>query len=186
MEGANNPRRSFLGKALKTTVGLAVLSSTTTLRALTKNEQPEGYNPYASERQDIRRDPFGKHVEIKGKIFDAKGKVPLKNATVEVWHLSPDSKKYRHRTKLYTNGFGEYRLLTDVPERVYGKSRRIHFKVSKGAVSYTTELAMNDWGAHISSIHWEKNRQLGEALLFPKHENVANRLKIDFNISLIN
>lgn len=181
------PRRSFLGKTLMATVGLACVSSTSVLNAFTAKESPfEGYNPYAEAKTDLRVNSFGKHVAISGKIFESSGKIPLSNALVEVWHMSPGSKKFRHRTKLKTNAFGEYRFITDLPNRKMGKHYKVYFKVSNSETSYFTELSFNNHDAFISDKHWENNNQLGDELLFPTYTTFLNRSTIQFNMALTN
>ncbi|MCW5517438.1 hypothetical protein [Muriicola sp. Z0-33] len=182
------PRRAFLGKALMATAGIASISSTTTLRALTTNESPyKGYNPFAVEKNDLRTFPsypFGEHIEVRGKIFNEAGAATLDNCLLEVWHLSPNSTKYRHRGKLRTNEAGEYKFITDFPNREMGKNYKIYFKVTKGDNAYFTELSFNNTQAFISGKHWEKNNQLGEALLFPNKKTFANKTSMEFNIAL--
>ena len=182
------PRRAFLGKTLMATAGLACLSSSSALNAFTGNESPyDGYNPFAVVKNDLRTFPtlpFGEHFEVSGKIYDASGTSPLKNCTVEVWHLSPNSKKYKHRAKFHTNELGEYQFITDKPNRHLGKNYKIYFKVSKHNSSYFTALSFNNTQAFISGKHWEKNNQLGDELLFPKKNTSLNKTTIEFNIAL--
>ena len=182
------PRRAFLGKALMATAGIASISSTSTLRAFTGNESPfEGYNPFVVVKNDLRTfpsSPFGEYFEVNGKIYNAEGTRPLSNCSIEVWHLSPNSSKYRHRAKFYSNELGEYRFITDRPNRKLGKNYKIYFKVTKGDTSYFTELSFNNTQAFISGKHWEKNHQLGDELLFPKKATASNKTTIAFNISL--
>ena len=181
----NTSRRLFLRNTAIATTGMALLSSNAVLHAMTKKESPfNGYNPYAEETTDLRSSSiFGKHITVKGKIYDKSGNFPLANTKVEVWHLSPNSKKYRHRAILTTNSLGEYQFITDFPNREYGKSPRIFFKVSKNEASYFTELFVSDFGANISGKHWEENNQLGKEL-FPKKETFLDQTTFTFNISL--
>lgn len=181
------PRRSFLGKTLMATAGLACVSSTSVLNAFTGEESPfSGYNPYAERKKDLRVNTFGKHVSVSGKIYDSKGKTPLGHTMVEVWHLSPGSAKFRHRAKLMTNEYGDYEFITDFPNREMGKHHKIYFKISKVNETYFTELSFNNFNAFISDKHWENNNQLGDKLLFPTHTTFLNRSSIKFNISLTN
>jgi len=181
----NTSRRLFLRNSAIATTGMAFLSSTSVLHALTREESPfEGYNPYAETKTDLRASRFfGKHITVKGKIFDKNGTFSIANAKVEVWHLSPNSTKYRHRAILKTNNSGEYQFITDFPNREYGKIARIFFKVSKNETSYFTELFVSDFGANISGKHWEENNKLGKEL-FPKKETFFNKTTFTFNISL--
>ncbi len=181
------PRRSFLGKTVMATAGLACISSTSTLQAFTGKESPfKGYNPYAERKTDLRVNSFGKHIAISGKIYDSQGKTPLRNAMVEVWHLSPGSNKFRHRAKLITDEYGDYEFITDLPNREIGKHHKVYFKVSKASETYFTELSFNSFDAFISDKHWEKNKQLGDQLLFPTYNTFLNQSNIEFNIALTN
>ena len=184
------PRRAFLRKTLKASAGLACISSTSAIKAFGSNASPfMGYNPFAVEKNDLRTFPaypFGESIVVTGRIFDAVGKNPLANCMIEVWHMSPNSSKYRHRAKLHTNDKGEYFFITDKPNREMGKTYKIYFKLSQNGEAYFTELSFNNTQAFISDKHWEKNNQLGDDLLFPKKKSTQNTTKIQFNIALAN
>jgi protocatechuate 3,4-dioxygenase beta subunit len=164
--------------------GLAVLTPVLT-SAFTASESPYlGYNQYAETKSDLRAGIFNTNsVTVKGTIYKKDGTSPIKNATVEVWHLSPNSTKYRHRAKLQTDEQGNYEFITDFPNKEEGKSPRIYFKVSNSEDSSFTELILNNSGAHISCEHWKKNNQLGDKL-FPKREDFLNQSTVQFNISI--
>ena len=49
-----------------------------------------------------------------------------------------------------------------------------------------TELMVSEFDAFISGEHWEKNNQLKEELLFPKHSKYDLKTEVIFNISLTN
>lgn len=180
--------RSLLDKTQIPADGLASRSSTNFLRALKTLEIPyEGYNPFAVEKNDLRTFPsypFGQHLEVSGKVFDADGKVPLADCVMEIWHLSPNSTKYTHKAKLRTNEFGEYYFITDQPKRELGKNYKIYFKVTKGSDSYFSELSFNNTQAFISGKHSEKNKELGNDLLAPKKRNFINKTALVFNLKL--
>lgn len=183
--GKSTSRRSFLSNSLMATTSLAILGSTGIARAFTSDESPfQGYNPFAPFSSDLRTYPFGEHVAVIGNIYDEKGITPLSGVSVEVWHLSPNTKKYRHRAKLQTDNSGTYRFITDLPGREMGKNFKVYFKISKAELTYFTELSFNNSAAFISGKHWEKNHQLGEERLFPKHKTLLNTSTINFNISL--
>ncbi len=167
------------------TTSITLLSSTSVLHAFTNEECPfNGYNPYAEETTDLRSSTLGgKHITVKGNIYDSMGTFTIPDAKIEVWHLSPNSTKYRHRSKLKTNSAGEYKFITDFPNREKGKSAKIYFKVSNNETSYFTELSLNNQGAYISGKHWEKNNQLGKRL-FPQKETFLGQSTITFNISI--
>lgn len=185
--GKTKSRRSFLGNSLKAASSLALLGATDVVHAITSDTSPfTGYNPFAPLKSDLRIDPFGKHIQVSGQIYDHKGLNTLKDAQVEVWHLSPNSERYRHRSRLYTDASGHYSFITDLPNRELGKHHKIYFKVSDKGKSYFTELSFNNTGAFISDKHWEKNHQLGEKKLFPQLKTFVNQSNITFNISLNN
>ena len=175
-------RRLFLYKSALATTGLAFLSSNV-VNAFTHKSPYEGYNPYADAKTDLRAKIFGEHVRVKGTVYDETGLLPLPDALVEVWHLSPNSLKFKHRTKLQADSLGQYDLITDFPGREPTKGMRIYFKVTNSNTTRFTELALDKSGANITSKHWEENRQLGKKLL-PKAKKTLNTLTIDFNISI--
>ncbi|WP_372792597.1 hypothetical protein [Lutibacter sp.] len=178
-------RRLFLRKTAFATTGIAMLSSNSILNAFSLHESPfMGYNAYAEEKTDLRTSSFsGKHITVQGKIYDKTGLFSMPNTTVEVWHLSPGSSKYRHQGKMKTNETGEYHFITDFPNKEEGKASRVYFKVSTNETTYFTELLLNDFDAHFTGKHWEENNQLGENL-FPIKEGSKNSSTITFNISI--
>lgn len=174
-------RRLFIRNVSLASLGAVYLSSTPSLSAFTLDDRSfDGYNPYAEEKTDLRVSKLlGKHIKVKGKIYCKNNITPIEGAKLEVWHLSPNSTKYRHHAKLTTNKAGEYSFITDFPGKEAGKMSRIYFKLSKGDTAYTTQLLLNDRGAHITGKHWEKNHHLGELLLPVKEQS-----NIQFNISI--
>lgn len=164
--------------------GLAVLTPAVT-SAFTTSESPfDGYNPYAEAKNDLRTSIFNTNtISVKGTIYKKDGVTPLKDALVEVWHLSPNSSKYRHRTKLRTDDQGRYKFLTDFPNKEVGKCSRIYFKLSDAERTQFTELILTTTGGHISGEHWEKNKHLGDKL-FPKQSDFLNQTTIQFNVSI--
>lgn len=179
----NSSRRLFLQRSMLATTGVALLTTGIT-QAFTTASPYEGYNPYTEEKNDLRFSSIlGKHVTVKGKVYDKSGAIPISNTIIEVWHLSPNSKKYRHKAQLRTNEIGEYQFITDFPNNVEGKMPRIYFKISSKNDSYFTELAITDFGAHISDKHWVKNKVLGKKM-FPTHKTLFNQTHIIFNLSI--
>lgn len=181
----NSSRRLFLRKTAMAATGIALVSTPSLLNALTKDESPfNGYNPFAEEKTDLRTSLIGKEMIVKGTLYDSTGNRPVSNAKVEVWHLSPESKKYNHRGKMYTDANGAYKFISDWPNREHGKQPRIYFKVSKNDTEYFTELIFNNIGAHISCKHWENQQVLGEEKLFPTMKTSFNTTEINFNLSI--
>lgn len=176
-------RRLFLQKSAMATTGLALLSSG--VANAFSNEIPyPGYNPYSEENTDLRTSLIGEHVYIKGILYDKSGVTPVSGAVIEVWHLSPNSGKFRHRAKLTTDNQGAYQFITDFPKREIAKTPQIFFKIShKDRISFT-ELALDHSGGYITSKHWEENQLLRDKL-FPTMRKFLNTSIINFNL-LIN
>jgi hypothetical protein len=174
-------RRLFLAKSALLTTGLALIPSST-LTANSKECPFEGYNPYADFKSDIRKQFFGKELEVSGVLYNKDGS-PVPYAVLEIWHLSPESKKFRHRTKVRTNENGEYKLITDFPAREEAQSARVYFKISNNNKSRYSELVVSEFGGYITSTHWQENRELGDKL-FPTSDKFLNKTSINFNISI--
>lgn len=178
-----NSRRNFLRNSIVVAAGFAISPKTVVANNLTDVSGKLG-NSDVFKVVDLRKSKlFGKHVTIKGKIYNSEGTSPLANVNLDVWHFSPGSKIRKHKATLKTNSLGEYIFKTDFPEKLNGKSPRVHFKVSKGAKEYGTELIINHTGANISEKHWTENKQLGNKL-FPSKEDFLNSSTITFNISI--
>lgn len=135
-------------------------------------------------KTDIRKNFFGKQIEITGQIFDATGKNPLEGVQVEFWHLSPNSNVLGHKGNMITDENGFYQIFTDYPNREVGKHTAVHFKISKDEQSSLTELKFSDFGAHITDKHWEANNMLDNNLLFPKLEKALYKTKLNFNFTI--
>lgn len=175
-------RRLFLQKSALATTGVALLSSGIA-NAFTNEIPYDGYNPYSENKTDLRTTIFEKHVRVKGTVYDKTGSIPVPNAAIEVWHLSPNSTKYRHRTKLRTDHLGQYNFITDFPNREVAQVSRIYFKLSHKDNSLYTELAVDQTGASVTSKHWEENQHLGDKL-HPSSENFLQTTTINFNLSI--
>ena len=174
-------RRQFLQKTALATTGITLLSSEIA-NAMISEAPFEGYNPFAKATNDLRTNPFSKHLNVSGLVVDKHGQV-IPNAIVESWHLSPGTNKFRHHAKFQADKHGRYQFKTDIPEKQHGKLRRIYFKVSDAhGTSNYSELVLNSSGASITSKHWEQNKHLGEAVL-PQSKTLSNSTKITFNIS---
>jgi len=176
-------RRVFLGKTAAVIAGTAFFSSHISLGNILNDPAPfDGYNPFAEEKNDLRTGLFNTNsIKVTGKVYTRDGLQTIPNAKIEVWHLSPNSNKYRHRAKLKTNSAGEYNFITDFPNKEKGDAK-IYFKVSNNDTSYFTELFLNDYGAFITGKHWEENNQLRDKL-FPKKDSFLGQSTCSFNIS---
>ena len=175
-------RRLFLQKSAIATTGIVLMSSG--IVSAFSNENPyEGYNTFAEEKTDLRTTIFGNHIRVGGVIYDETGTIPVEGATLEVWHLSPNSTKFRNRAKLCTNNSGEYDFITDFPNNEPGQTSKIYFKITYNHSSYFTDLSLNNFGVYISSKHWEENQSLGKKL-FPKEKKSFGTRQLNFNISI--
>lgn len=175
-------RRLFLQKSAIAATGIVLMSSGVV--SAFSNENPyEGYNTFAEEKTDLRTTIFGNHIRVGGVIYDETGTIPVEGATLEVWHLSPNSTKFRNRAKLCTNKSGEYDFITDFPNNEPGQTSKIYFKITYNHSSYFTDLSLNNFGVYISSKHWEENQSLGKKL-FPKEKKSFGTRQINFNISI--
>jgi len=178
----SSSRRLFLQKSALATTGLAFLSSGV-VNAFSAEIPFEGYNPYAEEKNDLRTSSFGEHIRIKGVVLDQTGSLPLSNVMIEVWHLSPESNKYRHHAKFKTDSAGCYNFITDFPAKDESKANKIYFKLSDNSSERFNELYVDRQGANITCKFWKENQQLGEKLL-PTTEKLLGALTINFNMSL--
>lgn len=176
-------RRNFMRNSAYAITGLAVLTPTLT-SAFAPSNPFMGYNQYAETKSDLRTGWHnGTSVTVKGTIFNEDGSIPMEGALVEVWHLSPNSSKYRHQAKLHADEYGNYQFITDFPNREEGKNARIYFKVSTDTNTRFTELLLNSTGPQITADHWKEHNKLGNKL-FPKKEDFLNQSIINFNISI--
>ena len=177
------PRRRFIQNTLKATSCLVILpSATLAAKPLSSNSALEKKIPRTKLKDDIRKNPFGKHLKVTGKVFDRETLLPISGVLVEFWHFS--SKDIERRGNLLTNAEGEYRLLTGIPDKLEGKMPRLYFKVSHQDKTMTTELLCNKSRAEITGEHWESHRVLSEGLLFPKLKKQLNTIHINFNLTL--
>lgn len=185
MKQINTTRRSFLGKTTAIIAGSALLSSQFAFGNILADSPPfEGYNPYAENTNDLRKGFYNSdNVKVSGTVFAKDGLSGVPHAKIEVWHLSPGIKKFRHHAKFYADEAGNYSFLTDFPDRTEGKKPRIFFKISKDDKSEFSELLMDHHMAHINEIHWAKHEILGDRRYPTFHKNLQGK-EIQFNITL--
>jgi len=177
-------RRGFLGNLTLATTGFALLSTASVVSALTADQQVSySNNAQPNTNADMRQSLLGKHVSIKGTVFNKDGSATVPNARIEVWHLSPNSKDFGHRATFTSDVNGNYSFITDVPYTKNGTISSIHFKISSRESSYVSQLWMNEHSAYIHSDHWERNQHLGE-LLLPQKIYGLLRDEIKFNFSI--
>jgi hypothetical protein len=176
-------RRNFMRNSAYAITGMAVLSPTLT-SAFAPSNPFMGYNEYAETKSDLRTGWYNDNaITVKGTIFNKDGSNTMDGALVEVWHLSPNSSKFRHHAKLTADEYGNYQFITDFPNREEGKNARIYFKVSTPENTRFTELLLNSSGPQITGEHWKDHNKLGNKL-FPKKEDFLNHSTINFNISI--
>jgi hypothetical protein len=178
-------RRNFIKNIALTTTGVALLSSSSIAQAFTGNESPfEGYNPYSEEKTDLRKfSLFENSVTVKGTLFNKSNLKELSKATIEVWHLSPNSKKYNHQAKMKVNDKGEYSFITDFPNNETGRYPKVFFKITTNEKTYFTSLSLTKDNAFIDQKHYEENTVLGEKL-FPTNKQINNQATVTFNIAV--
>jgi protocatechuate 3,4-dioxygenase beta subunit len=185
MDYKDSSRRSFLGKTSAAVLGVAVLSSQNVIASIFNSQAPfEGYNPYTDQCNDLRTQRFGTETLcIHGTLFCAASKAVIADAKIEVWHLSPQSKKYGHRGYFFTDSQGGYLFKTNFPNRKEGRAARIFFKISSDKGTEFTELLLDSNTAYINDKHWVKNKGLQEKL-FPKYNKGLFETNIEFNFTL--
>lgn len=175
-------RRNFLKNVALAGSGVAFLSSTSILQAFNGSDCPyEGYNPYSEEKTDLRTSVFlGNHITITGTVFSKLNLMAASQAKVEVWHLSPNSKNYRHQAKINVNQNGEYTFITDFPNRESGRYAKVFFKITEGTKVTFTELSLSDSNAYVNHKHYAEHIELGNDM-FPTTKTINNQKIITFN-----
>jgi hypothetical protein len=171
-------RRFFLRNTLMAAIGCSVLPSL----AIEANTKEELISPASNSNLQLEG-LTGKEIIVKGKIYNKTGLVTRSDASLEVWYLSPETKKYKYCKNIVLNDGGEFELATDFPAKELGKLPRLHFKVATKEKSYKTELLVNDFGAYISDKHWELNKQLGDNI-FPVKTDFDSYSELQFNLSI--
>lgn len=176
-----NARRNFLKNVALATSGVAFLSSTSVLQAFDGGNSPyEGYNPYSEEKTDLRSSAFfGNHIIIKGRVLGKSNLKSVSKAKIEVWHLSPNSGKFRHQAQMTANENGEYAFITDFPDREKGKYPKVFFKITDGRKVTFTELSLTETNAYINHKHYAENKMLGDKM-FPVMDSANNQKTITF------
>lgn len=153
--------------------------------AITSRQSPyPGYLPVAPVKSDLRVSFSGSHVQVQGLIIDQRTRILTDLIRLEIWHLSPNSYKYDHRAVTYTDKMGNYRFITDLPNRESGRDYKIYLRITHENKSYFTHLSFNHSAAFISTR--ENNRQIG---LSGEKKNLEesllkDRYIIGFNIAL--
>ena len=176
-------RRLFLRTAGITAAGITTMPSAFAMNSFSNAENLTV--PSLEEATEIMNQTtkVHEHVLIHGLVVDKVSKEPIKNAQLEVWHQSSEPGKFAFHSRLITDENGRYNFSTKRPGKLKGKSPRINFKLSKPDSSYTTELIVTDFGAHITDNHWVLNQQMGEQL-FPRQVDRESHTEFTFNLSI--
>lgn len=167
MKNQPSSRRSFLQKAALVTAGITVFSSSKTAANVFNSESPYPYyNPFTSEKTDLRS-PLStvSSVKVNGTLLDKITNLPIANAKVEVWHVSPGSTKVRHRAHFFTDAAGKYTFITDMPNRTDMGAPRIYFKFSDGSKIEQTQLLIGAADAYIDHNHWARQNKTNPNVL---------------------
>jgi len=102
-------------------------------------------------------------VRISGKILNKDCK-PLKNASINFWHASPegyyDSNGFGYRGFQKARSDGSYDLLTDIPGKYVGRTPHIHVKISAGKIELTTQLYFPNQLSNYSDYFFDKKLQM--------------------------
>lgn len=149
-------RRNFIRNSIFGITGLSCGTTAIAKAYFSMDEPFEGYNPFSEETTDLRQSKFyGDDLVVKGTLFNKTSHQALEFAQIEVWHLSPNSNKYRNRGKFMTDANGRYKFITQIPSKELGKPRKVFFKITLKNKSYYTQLIIGDNGAYITGEHWE-------------------------------
>lgn len=181
MKKQPSSRRSFLQKAALVTAGATLLSGTKTAASVFNlNANNTGYNPYTDNKTDLRTAfSTAPSVRVQGRVIDKYTQLPLANAKIEVWHISPGSSKVRHRAHFYTDATGAYSFITDEPGKTKEFAQRIHFKISSGSRVEQTQLILGTYNACIDNNHWDRQQAYNNSVL-PKVSINGGNKKITF------
>lgn len=186
MEKPISSRRSFIAKTSLAVVGTTLLTSASSFATIIGETIPfKGYRPTLEFNNDLRTLFSEKTLKISGTLFTSESNLePCANATIEVWHLSPNSKEYNHKGKFMTDENGTYTFYTDFPNRKEGFKPRVFFKVTAERKTVFTELVIDTHQTLITHKHWEQHNKLGE-YLFPiyKPSNTEGTIQFNFIIN---
>ncbi len=181
MKSTPSNRRSFLQKAALVTAGITVLSSTQSVANVFKSQSPiAGYNPYTANTTNLRTSfSSAEALKVNGTLLDKYTNLPISNAKIEIWHVSPGSSKVRHRAHFYTNANGNYSFITDMPNRSQEGSPRVNFKITSGDKVIYTQLLIGSCNAYIGHTHWEQQHKHNPAVL-PRFKKKSGTSQISF------
>lgn len=187
----NKQRRSFLKK-----VGLVLLGTQIVPADLLAEEgiaDLPHYVPHISEKTDLRKSFLeGSSLVFQGKLLSETSRMPISNATVEVWHCNSKGQYgYKaYRGKATTDSRGRYRFKTILPgqkkENGGKKMRRVHVLVkAKGYKSQFFDLLLDSKGyAYIDGNHWGENKLAQEGKM-PQSRKFLGEQYVMYNQALV-
>lgn len=178
-------RRSFLKNMVLAASGAALVSSSELFTSVLQDTAVyPGYNPFIELKTDLRLSQNGDNfIRIKGVVYCKKTFKQLPEAKVEIWHLSPNSNRFRHHGKSFTNTDGSYTFLTDFPGRETGKFAKVYFKVTHNGTISFSELSLSATRAYINHKHYDENLILGNKM-FPKRNTKNGLTEVQFNLTV--
>lgn len=181
----NSPsRRAFLRKTAIATAGIAFLSGNAVAAIFNTPIAAAGYRSTSKQTTDLRKSNSGADpVTVQGVIYHEQTQIPLANAKVEVWHLSPNSQEIGYRAHFYTNEFGRYSFITDFPDHAPQYRPRIQFKLSHNQRERFNVLIFNKRQAFINHEQWENVNKHGTEF-YPQLTQKLGTYNIQFNQTL--
>ncbi len=177
-----NNRRNFLGNATKLFTGLLLVPGVFISNSTAADTRWNSLQ--TAHKADLRSSGIlGKHIVVKGNIYDKAGVITQPGVTIEVQNSSSTLLQSKKGTMVTSDENGEFELLLDMPERKQGRAPRVKFHISNGINAYSSEVIVTKNDAQISDKHWERNHQLGDKL-FPVKEDFSNHTVIFINLSI--
>lgn len=153
--------------------------------AIASRQSPyPGYLPIAPVKNDLRVSFSGTAIQVQGLISDHRGRILPGPIRLEIWHLSPNSRKYNHRAITYTNEIGGYLFITDLPNRESGLNYKIYFRISFKDKSYFTHLSFNHCAAFMATRNFEKQLKPSEKKISLEDSLITDQSIIKLNVAL--
>lgn len=180
----NSSRRAFLRKTAIASASVALFSGSAISAVLEDPSQGLGYNSFAPFKVDLRKSYTNiAAVKVQGVLFDKTTLMPISNAKIEVWHISPNSNKIKHRAYFYTDQQGGYTFVTDFPDHEPQLKPRIQFRLSYKGNYRFNELIFDTHQAYISHKQYKEYKALGPDF-YPQLTRESGSFSIQFNQSL--
>lgn len=149
-------RRKFLRNTFLASVGITALGTTQSIASVFESKlKLNGYLPNADFTTDLRKSGASvMPVTVHGIIYDQQSRLPVSNALIEVWHLSPDSEVMSYRAQFNTSESGRYSFITDFPGHGPQLKPRIFFKISHVGKERFNHVIFDSHNAYIDSSQW--------------------------------